>query len=198
MSKLWYYLNLPRLITPWPHSEHSLLVYLLLPTHLNSAAISHFYESRHPLTTLRPKWMSKPPLFATPHHIGLGQVKSRTLEIITSRLYKSTLRLLSFNDTPPTHFTLILYALQTMQIFSLRWSCLNPISLYDLDTCSVYLALYMIWCTTDCQDGRYLLELSPRTSHSISGYPVINKSLICFLNHWSICRQKQVITDPHI
>ena len=55
-----------------------------------------------------------------------------------------------------------------MQIFSLRWSCLNPISLHDLDTCSIYLALHMIWYTTDCQDGRYLLELSPSTSHSIS------------------------------
>ena len=99
-----------------PHSEQSPHVYLLLPTHLNPAVIPHFYESRHPIIH---NFTPQMHVHATsichapshwPHSEHLEKSKAGHW---SSDCYKSTLGLLSFNDTPPIHFTIILYALQT-------------------------------------------------------------------------------------
>ena len=74
---------------------------------------------------------------------------------------KSSLRFLSLKDTPHIHLANICSALQTMQIFSLHCPCFSPIC---------RLLFYMIGCTADCRDGRYLPELSPSTSHSTTSH----------------------------
>ena len=72
---------------------HSLQAFLPLPTHLTPATT----------TFLQADNQSSPLLYA-PNHLNLPRLTtSATLRIPNPEDYKSTLRLLSFNDNLPTH-----------------------------------------------------------------------------------------------
>jgi len=82
--------------------------------------------------------MSKPSQSATPHHIR------HTLYTQKTELYKSTLRFLSFSDTPHIHLTIISSVLYRLQICFLHSQGFSPI--YDVNTLwiqALYIFLFM-------------------------------------------------------
>ena len=112
----------------------------------------------HPHLTLQ---MSKPSQSSTPHHI------SNTIN--TKKVHKSSLRFLSFKDTPHIHLTIIRSVLSKL----LRSSAFiahvfSSIYQHTLDTSTIDPSFDTIRCTTHSQNRRKLLELSPSTSHSSS------------------------------
>ena len=76
---------------------YSPLVFLPLPHYLYFSAFWHF-----PSTLIRSRCVPKPSRSATPHHISHTLNTQKTGQILTS--------LLSFNDIPHIHLTIINYA----------------------------------------------------------------------------------------
>ena len=106
-------------------------LFLPLPTHL---ALHHISKGGHPIIQTLTLQMSKSPQSAMHHH-NLNPQNTVQIHTVPSVLQR--------HSTHPSHHPM-LRLLQTMQIFSLHCPCLSPISLPALDTCSVYLPLYMM------------------------------------------------------
>ena len=137
-------------------STHSFQVFLFLLLHL-APATSIFLQANTQSSTLQ---MSKPPQSATPRHI----------HHTPRRLYKSTLRFLSFSNTPHIHLTIIQFTYhivfsmcisdtvhlnvvllllsvpssQILQICFLHRPGLSPICQHTLDASLIYLSLYAV------------------------------------------------------
>ena len=147
--------------------------------------------------------MSKPPLFAMPHHIGIRQVKSKTLEIITEssmavKIYtaSSILQRYSTHTFHPhtvlsTDYANFQPSLIMSQPHKFTWS--GHMLYLSCPLC------YMM--TKDCQDGRYLLELSPSTGAHLILALTTQSSIKVRYASWTIevfFVKRQVITDPHL
>ena len=86
---------------------HSLQVFLPLPAHLTSATN----------TFLQADTQSSPLLRSTcPNHLNLQCLTTSATLSTPKRLYKSTLRFLSFSDTPHIHLTII----RSILVFTLK------------------------------------------------------------------------------
>ena len=68
-------------------------------------------------------------------------------------LYKSTLRFLTFSNTPLIHLIIIRSVLSRLSSY-LHRPGFRPICQHTVDTSLVYLSLYALWCTPSCQDRR--------------------------------------------
>ena len=86
------------------------------------------------------------PQSTTPHHLSHA--------LNPKRLYKSTLRFLSFSDTPHIQLTIIRYVLSRLCRFAFFIAQVSVLYVYTLDTSLVYLSLYAVWCILSCQDWR--------------------------------------------
>ena len=76
------------------------------------------------------------PQSTTPHHLSHA--------LNPKRLYKSTLRFLSFSDTPHIHLTIIRSVLSRLGRFAFFIAQVSVLYVYTLDTSLVYLSLYAV------------------------------------------------------
>ena len=89
---------------------HSLQVFLPLPAHLTPATT----------TFLQADTQSSPLLRSTcPNHLNLPRLTTSATLWTLKRLYKSTLRFLSFSDTPHIHLTIIRSVLSRLCRFAI-------------------------------------------------------------------------------
>ena len=89
---------------------HSYQVFLPLPAHLTPATT----------TFLQADTQSSPLLHSTcPNHLNLARLTTSSTLCTPKRLYKSTLRFLSFSDTPHIHLTIIRSVLSRLCRFAL-------------------------------------------------------------------------------
>ena len=125
---------------------HSCQVFLPLPAHLTPATTPF----------LQADTQSSPLLRSTcPNYLNLPHLTTFATLWIPKRLYKSSLRFLSFRDTPHIHLTIMRSALsRAMQIVSFHCPCFSPIYQHALNRGPKNLPLHAMWRTTGLQNGR--------------------------------------------
>ena len=99
-----------------------------------------------------------PDVQTMPHHICLIRDSQMNVQILDS-LYPTTL--CTSNDIHPTTIHSALYRLCRFQGFIAHVSVPHKA---HMDTNS--LKLFFMWCTADCQDGRFQPRKNPSKSHS--------------------------------
>ena len=118
-------------------STHSFQVFLFLPLHLAPATFTFLQADTQSSTLLRSR---------CPNHLNLPRLTTSTTFCTPRRLYKSTLRFLSFNDTTHIHLTIIHSALSRLCRFAFFIAQVSVpyVNQYILDTSLLNLSLYAV------------------------------------------------------
>ena len=124
---------------------HSLQIFLFLPLHHGPAIFTFLQADTQSSTLLCSRCPNQ--LNPQPHNICHTLYTQKTVQIHTA------LSILQRHSTHPSHHHPFC-SLQTLQICSLHRPGFNPICQHTLDTSSVYLSFYVVWCPTGCQDWR--------------------------------------------
>ena len=120
---------------------HTFCMSLAFPPPTFHTCHLHISTDRHPIIYTLMLQMPKPPKSAMPHHICHTPVYPKDCTIPHCAFYPSATLFTSISPS-------LLRPILAMQIFNLHRPCFGLICQPTLDTSSVYLFLYVVWCTT--------------------------------------------------
>ena len=105
-----------------------------------------------------------------PNHVNLPRLTTSATQLIPRGVHQSSLRFLSFKDTPhmPSHHHTLCPFQTVLRSSAFIAHVVSSIYQDTLDTSTIDPSFDTIRCTTHSQNRRKLLELSPSTSHSSS------------------------------
>ena len=153
------------------HPSHCSHVFLLLSRPLALSTTNPLQADTQSSTLLRSR---------CPNHLNLPRLTTSATQLIPRRLHKSSLRLLSFQDTPYIHLTIIRSVLSKL-FRSSAFHCPGFSSIYQntLDTSTIDPSFDTMHHAN--QNKRKLLKLGPSTSHSSSSrfHYALHQNLVC-------------------